>query len=69
MQLINLESMHHGAGANTLMETCPYETGSSNNCAASIMTVAITSYQKTNYCWTDNYDFCPLFLSKVLRNR
>lgn len=51
---------------------CPYETsetGSSNYCAASIMTVATSSYQKINYCWTDNHDCCPLFLSKVLRTR
>ena len=69
MNLINLASHHNAAYADAHLATCPYEKGSSNNCAASIMTVATSSYQKTNYCWTDNYDCCPLFLSKVLRNR
>lgn len=65
------------SGRNTLCAeaptaACPYETsetGSRNYCSASIMTVVTNSFQKINYCWTDNYDSCPLFLSKVMRKR
>jgi hypothetical protein len=31
------------------------------------MTVVISSYQRTAYCWTDDHDCCPLFLAKALR--
>jgi hypothetical protein len=48
--------------------TCPYDqSGTGISCAASIMTVTTNGFQKRNYCWTDNYDCCPLFLAKVLR--
>jgi hypothetical protein len=69
MNLTNLTSYHTVEYADPQTATCPYEAGNVNNCAAAIMTIATSSYQKTNYCWTDNYDCCPLFLSKVLRNR
>ncbi len=47
--------------------TCPHGTAAGNFCSASIMTVVLSAYQKTRYCWTDNYDCCPLFLAKALR--
>ena len=46
--------------------TCPHGT-TGNFCSAAIMTVIISSYQKTAYCWTDDHDCCPLFLAKALR--
>ena len=49
--------------------TCPHGTAAGYFCSASIMTVVLSNYQKTTYCWTDNYDCCPLFLAKVLRER
>lgn len=72
MNFITLAFDYNAAGTETAMVACPFEineTGSSNYCAASIMTVATNSYQKKKYCWTDNYDSCPLFLSKVMRKR
>ncbi len=72
MNLVNLKPERYTIGKEALMTTCPYETvesGSSNNCAASIMTVTTNNYQKRNYCRTENYDCCPLFLSKVMRKR
>ncbi len=69
MNSINQASEHNAERIGALMAACPYDTVSSNYCAASIMTVVTNSYQKRNYCWTDNYDCCPLFLSKVLRER
>ncbi len=69
MNSINAVCEHNTERADALMSTCPYETFSNNYCAASIMTVVTNSYQKRNYCWTDNYDCCPLFLSKILRER
>lgn len=48
--------------------TCPYDASDSgSSCAAAIMTVTASSFQKRTYCWTDNYDCCPIFLAKVLR--
>ncbi len=72
MSLITLVPEHNAVYTEAPMTTCPYETsetGTRNYCAASVMTVATNSYQKRNYCWTDNYDCCPLFLSKVMRKR
>ncbi len=69
MDAIDLTAERHGVFGGAQVATCPYETDSRNYCAASIMTVVTNSYQKRNYCWTDNYDCCPLFLSKVLRER
>ena len=47
--------------------TCPYESKTGHSCAASVMTVITSTFQKTTYCWTDDYDHCPMFLAKVLR--
>ncbi len=69
MDSISRASEHNAEHVDTLTASCPYETDNSNYCAASIMTVVTNSYQKRNYCWTDNYDCCPLFLSKTLRTR
>jgi hypothetical protein len=48
---------------------CPYSPSSTVFCAASVMTVAINDRTRDNYCSTEDYDSCPLFLAKVLRSR
>ncbi len=44
---------------------CPYS--SFNICTASISLIFIDNQTKTDCCNTEDYDSCPLFLSKVLR--
>ncbi|NWF75034.1 MAG: hypothetical protein HXY53_00430 [Nitrospirae bacterium] len=44
---------------------CPYS--SFNICTASISSMFIDNQIKSDCCETENYDSCPLFLSKVLR--
>ncbi len=44
---------------------CPYK--GIDICMASISLMFIDSYKKKNYCCTEDFDNCPLFLSKILR--
>lgn len=44
---------------------CPYKD--IEICMASISLMFIDNYKKKNYCCTEDYDDCPLFLSKILR--
>lgn len=46
---------------------CPYLTAKNDFCSASIMVASINTGRKANYCSTEDYDRCPLFLAKVLR--
>jgi len=46
---------------------CPYWEKESKYCAASVMTVTIDSRRKTQYCSTEAYDCCAIFLAKMLR--
>jgi len=58
----------HHEQPNVLFEryeqACPYN--GINVCRASFSLMAIDT-KKDNCCTTDNYDNCPIFLSKVLR--
>jgi hypothetical protein len=44
---------------------CPYKD--INNCSASLSSMVIDTRIKENYCDNENYDTCPIFLSKMLR--
>lgn len=44
---------------------CPYN--GVNVCMASFSSMVIDTYQRESCCSTDDYDNCPIFLSKVLR--
>ncbi|MFZ5906469.1 MAG: hypothetical protein ACOYVJ_03535 [Nitrospirota bacterium] len=46
---------------------CPYK--GDRICTASLSSMAIDAYQKERWCCTDDFDTCPIFLSKVLRKR
>jgi hypothetical protein len=69
MQISQMTGEKDTGSIGVQMSTCPHGTASGYFCSASIMTVVLSNYQKTTYCWTDNYDCCPLFLAKVLRER
>ncbi len=47
-------------------KACPYN--GINACMASFSLMAIDT-KRDNCCSTDDYDNCPIFLSKVLRRR
>ncbi len=49
-------------------ESCPY-FAQSGLCSASITLFIPAENVKTAFCSNDNYDSCPLFLSKILRRR
>lgn len=44
---------------------CPYKD--MNICSASLSSMVIDTRIKENYCGNENYDNCPIFLSKMLR--
>ena len=44
---------------------CPYN--GINACMASLWSMLIDDGKRTHCCGTENYDDCPIFLSKILR--
>ncbi len=44
---------------------CPYN--GVTICTASFSSMAIEGHKREDCCGTDDYDNCPIFLSKVLR--
>lgn len=44
---------------------CPYN--GVNVCMASFSSMVIDNQKREKCCGTDNYDNCPIFLSKMLR--
>jgi hypothetical protein len=44
---------------------CPYD--GINTCMASLSSMLIDNEKRAGCCGTENYDDCPIFLSKVLR--
>jgi len=69
MQISRVTTAHESNSPRVHRSKCPHDAGAGIFCSASIMTVVMSSYQKTNYCWTDNYDNCPMFLAKILRGK
>jgi hypothetical protein len=69
MQTSQVTAVNDSKSAGVHGSTCPHGAGAVTFCSASIMTVVMSSYQKTTYCWTDNYDNCPMYLAKILRGR
>ncbi len=55
------------ASPSAILTKCPYRNSNSVYCSASIMTFAISNRQDGAYCSSENYDSCPVFLGKVLR--
>jgi hypothetical protein len=46
---------------------CPYS--GNKVCMASLSSLVIDGNTRASCCSTDNYDDCPIFLSKMLRGR
>ncbi len=46
---------------------CPYIPVNKDYCSASVMSVPITDRTRNNYCSSEDFDRCPLFLAKILR--
>ena len=65
----NVVEGNAGASAKQDSECCCPYVNALDICTASINLIAVTPYLKTDFCRTENYDNCPLFLSKVLRRR
>ena len=49
--------------------SCPFNSNISDTCIASFSAMVIDKRKKAECCGTENYDNCPVFLSKVLRRR
>ena len=49
--------------------SCPFNSNISDICIASLSSMAIDERKKSECCGTENYDNCPVFLSKILRRR
>jgi hypothetical protein len=47
---------------------CPY-TGASDVCNAALSSLLPSPSMKANFCNSENYDNCPIFLAKALRRR
>jgi len=48
---------------------CLYGGPDKDRCSASLSLMAIGANTRQTYCSNENYDNCPIFLSKILRRR
>ena len=48
---------------------CPFSDKETNICSASLSSMIIGRQKNQVYCSSDNYDNCPMFISKILRKR
>ncbi len=55
--------------SSTAFDVCPFSETESNICSASLSAMVIGPTKRRNYCSTDDYDNCPVFLAKILRKR
>jgi hypothetical protein len=67
MQIRRLSFRTDPLAADTNSGECPYVPADKDYCAASVMTVSISERTRDNYCSSEDFDRCPLFLAKVLR--
>jgi hypothetical protein len=48
---------------------CPYGDADTGLCSAALGVLVVGACTRRTYCLSDNYDSCPIFLSKMLRKR
>jgi len=48
--------------------SCPFLDSSRQDCKAACLSTEISAAQQLCYCETEDYEDCPLFLSRLLRN-
>lgn len=65
MNIITLNFNMHKSMLDKKEVICPYK--GIDICMASISSMFIDDYKKANYCCNEDYDDCPIFLSKILR--
>lgn len=53
--------------SDSFERACPYND--INTCMASFTSLQLDKQKKTDCCSTENYDDCPIYLSKLLRTR
>jgi hypothetical protein len=53
------------SGVDLYEMACPYK--GSNTCMASLSSMLIDDEKRADCCGTENFDECPMFLSKILR--
>lgn len=58
-------AMQEGSAFRGYEMACPYN--GIHVCTASFSSMVIDNQKRENCCGTENYDDCPIFLSKVLR--
>jgi hypothetical protein len=58
-------NMHDRNNVQMIEGGCPFSAA--KVCTASFSGLRIDSWKKTSCCDTEDYDNCPLFLSKILR--
>jgi len=56
-----------GKGIGTYEMVCPYNGVST--CTALLSSMLIDDEKRADCCGTENYDGCPIYLSKLLRTR
>lgn len=49
--------------------SCPYCNIKADVCVASLSSLKLGLLMRENYCGSDNYDNCAIFLAKSLRRR
>jgi hypothetical protein len=48
---------------------CPFTDVETNICLASLSAMVVGPHNRRQYCLSENYDDCPLFLAKMMRKR
>jgi hypothetical protein len=48
---------------------CPFIDGVTSICGASLSSMIVGPHNRREYCLSENYDNCPLFLAKVMRRK
>ncbi|MDA8241744.1 MAG: hypothetical protein M0Z67_15435 [Nitrospiraceae bacterium] len=48
---------------------CPFSDREKNICAASLSSMIVGPHNRKEYCFSENYDNCPMFLAKIMRKR
>ena len=51
-----------------LEQDCPFYSGGSSICLASISMMSVSVLTALAKCASEDHDDCPFFLSKILRN-
>jgi hypothetical protein len=59
--------IHETFSPHAMAPQCPHKKPASIFCSAAVMSTAISERQNANYCCTENYDHCPLFLAQMPR--